>query len=187
MQHSSINQGNSEKRLVGIFPRLFEILEARVGLGVFHSDGPHLLGDQSRKPFIQAEAQSPDRLRTKADGSRQHEAGSVRLEQIYRAHLGLKSPSDQLHHIYQGLCWFTALAREVAYLLESKDIPSVAVLAVPRHVLHSFAGSLHLSAWSRHSDTSFISWVMGRCSACIEPGSRRCNPRRNRRHGVPKL
>ena len=147
MQHSSIDQRNPEKRLIGILASLFEILEARVLLGVFHGDGPHLLGNQPRKPFIQAEAQSPDGLRAEPYRRCQHEIGPVRLEKIYRAHLGLEPAGNQLHHIHQGFCWFATLAREVAYLLESEDIPSVAVSAVPGHVLDSLAGSIHRSAW----------------------------------------
>ena len=137
LQNASIDQRNAQKRLVGIFARFAEILEARMVLDLLHGDRPHLFGNQTRQPFVQRHAQRADALRAKPDSRGQHQIGAVRLQQIGRADVGLKAPGDQRHHVHQRLGGLAALGRQIADLFQSQDVIVVVRGCGLAHVLNN--------------------------------------------------
>ena len=101
-QNGSIDEWNTEKRLVGIFTRFTKVLEPRVILHLLHGDREHVFGDKARETFVQSEAKSANTLTPKSHCCGQHEVGSIGFQQIHRTHIGLKTFRDQSDHIHES-------------------------------------------------------------------------------------
>ena len=67
-------------------------------------------------------SQIADALPPKADGCGQHQIGPVRLKQIGRTNLSLKSLGDQGDDIHQGLGGLALRRRKVGDFLQSEDV-----------------------------------------------------------------
>src|SRR5215471_6749157 len=60
LKHSSVDQGNAEKRLESVFTRFLEILEAWMSLHLLHSHRANLLRNQAGESFLHRHAESAD-------------------------------------------------------------------------------------------------------------------------------
>ncbi len=74
-----------------------------MGLCVFRGHGMDLLGNQTGEPLMQPHAEGTNALRTQADGCCQHQIGTVWLQQVSGADIGLKAVGDERHYVHQGL------------------------------------------------------------------------------------
>ena len=79
----------------------------------------------------------PMHSRAQAQSRGQHQVGPVRLQQIRRAHIGLKPPRDQRHHVHQRFRGLAAFPREVADFLQSQNVICFARDCWVCHFLHS--------------------------------------------------
>ena len=52
LQNAAIDERNAEKRLIGVFARFAEILEARMIFHLLDGDGTHLFRHQAREAFV---------------------------------------------------------------------------------------------------------------------------------------
>ena len=129
LQNPPVDQWNPEKRLVGIFAGLPEVLETRMTLRQPHSYGTHLFRHQARQSFVDCHSQIADTLPPKAHGCGQHQIGPIRLEQICGTDISLKSLGNQGDDIHQGLGGLALLPREVGDLLQSEDVRDLAHVA----------------------------------------------------------
>ena len=77
---------------------------------------------QARQTFVQGQPKSANTFRAQPQRRGQHQVGSIRLQQIRRTDIGLKSPGDQGDHIHEGLGRLAALLRETADLLQGQDV-----------------------------------------------------------------
>ncbi len=95
LQHTAVNERNSQERLIIILPGFTKVLEARMILNAFHSDRIDLLRDQSRETFVQRHPQRADTFRAQAHGGGQDQVRTVRFQQINRADVRPETPRDQ--------------------------------------------------------------------------------------------
>ena len=94
LEHASIDERNSEKRLVSVFASFLEILETGMIFGAVHGNRTHLLRNQASQAFVQSEMQSSDTLRPQSNRSGQYQVASIWFQQIDRTDVGLEPSGD---------------------------------------------------------------------------------------------
>ncbi len=134
LQDPAIDEGNPEEGLKAFFAGFAKKLEARMVLDLLHGDRADLLGYQAGEAFVERQAEDADTLGAQSECGGQHEVGSIRLEQISRADIGLKTPGNQSDDVHEGFGRLAALGRQGADLLQSQNVVIVAVLRTWAHV-----------------------------------------------------
>src|SRR5215472_2008452 len=122
LKHAAIDQRNTEERVVLLFARLWEVLEARMTLGILNCNGANLFGDQTSKAFTQRHSQGAYAFRTQPQCCRQKQIAAVWLEQIRGTDIRVESFGNQLNDVAQRLGWLAAFLRQVGDLLQRKDV-----------------------------------------------------------------
>ena len=67
LQHASLNERDSEKRLVSIFARFREVLKAPVTFHLTYVYRAHLLGNQAGETLVYSHTKSANALRSESD------------------------------------------------------------------------------------------------------------------------
>ena len=125
LQHATIDQGNSQERLVSIFAGFAEILEARMIPDLFDSHWADLFRNQADQSFIDCHAKLADGFMAKPQGRGEHEIGAVRFEQVGGANIGAKSPGNQGDHVHQGFGRLAGLRRQVRDFLPGQHMAGI--------------------------------------------------------------
>ena len=82
LQHTAINEGNSQERLVSILAGFAEVLEARMIPDLFNGHRAELFRDQADESFIDCHAKFADAFPAKPERRGQNEIGAVGLQQV---------------------------------------------------------------------------------------------------------
>ncbi len=125
LQHTSINEGNSEERLIIILAGFAEILKARMIFYVFNGHRADLFRDQAGESFIDGHAKLADALGAKPERRCQHEIGAVGLKQVGGANIGTKPSGNQGNHVHQGLGRLAGLRRQVRNFVPRQHVTGV--------------------------------------------------------------
>jgi len=82
LQHTAIDEGNSQERLIIILAGFFEVLKARMIPDVFNGHRADLFRDQAGESFIDRHAKLADTFMAKPERRCQNEIGAVWLQQV---------------------------------------------------------------------------------------------------------
>jgi hypothetical protein len=121
LQQAAVGDRHAEERAIRIFARLRKVLETGMLGRVGEDLWSHLLGHETRQAFGDPHPHAADALRPQADRCGQHEIGSIRLQQVHRAHVGFEPALDQVHDVGQRLRGAPALGNQPADLLERPE------------------------------------------------------------------
>ena len=125
LQHTAINEGNSQERLIIILTGFAEILETRMIPDVLNGHRANLFRNQADESFIDRHAELTDAFVAKPERRCQNEIGAVRFQQICGANIGAKPAGNQGDHIHQGLGRLAGLGRQVRNLIPRQHIAGV--------------------------------------------------------------
>ena len=78
-------------------------------LHLLDCDRAHLLRNESGQAFVQTHAQGANALRPQTQRGREHQVGAVRLQQVGRTDIRMKTAGDQRHHVHQRFGGLAAL------------------------------------------------------------------------------
>jgi hypothetical protein len=73
--------------MIWVFSGFAEVLESRMGSGVFDDYGLHLFGDHAHEAFVEAHADLAHALWPESDSGGQDEIGSIGFEEVDRANV----------------------------------------------------------------------------------------------------
>jgi len=128
LENASINERNTEERLVSILAGLTEIFEARMIPDLFNGNRTNLLGNESRETLMERHAQSTNTFMAKSKRRRQDKVGSIGLQQVRRTHIGLETPGDQRDDVHQRVGGFSGLLRQFRNFFQSQNMTAVTVV-----------------------------------------------------------
>ena len=125
LQHTAIDQWNSEERLVGILAGFDEILKARMLPHLFHRYRTNLFRNQADQSFIHGHAQLAHAFRAQPQCRRQHQIGAVGLQQVGGTNIGAEAPCNQRDHVHQGFGRLSRLRSQVRDLIPRQHVVDV--------------------------------------------------------------
>ena len=122
LQNSPIDERDAEKGLVSLFTSFFKIFKARMVFHLLHRDRAHFLRHQTGEPLVNRHAQGADALRAQSKRGGQDQVGAIRLEEIRRTYVGLKSLSDQRDNIHQSFSRVAGFGSQRRDFFQSQNV-----------------------------------------------------------------
>jgi hypothetical protein len=95
-------------------------------LSVHQGEGAQLLGDETSEAFVERHAQRADTFGFQAARCGKNEMGSIGLEQVNRADVGLESAGDQGYDVAERLRRLAAVFCEIPDFFESQNVLRIA-------------------------------------------------------------
>jgi hypothetical protein len=138
LQHSEIDQGHAEKRLIRVLVSIDKILKTWMLASLGHVHWPDQFADQPGQTFVKAKTQSADAGSAKTHGCRQNQVCPIGLQKVRGTNFRFKPLRNQFDDVHQRLGGPAGFLCANRYFFQSQNMQSVALICgVVHRVLSS--------------------------------------------------